>query len=104
MTRRLVPNAKLRDRYQKSGERIRQWKRDPKMNFPKPAAVIADREYYDEDELVAWEKQRFSSQERTDHRITRPPPARCRRQAGLVGVVERAEHVVLLSVSQGPAS
>jgi hypothetical protein len=56
MSRQLVPNSKLPARYDKSGECIRRWKRNPEIGFPKPAAVIAGREYYDERELEAWEQ------------------------------------------------
>jgi hypothetical protein len=55
MPRRLIPNAKLRVRYDSSDETIRRWKADPKLDFPKPAAVINGREYFDDDELQAWE-------------------------------------------------
>jgi hypothetical protein len=55
MGRTLIPNAKLGDRYRVSGETIRRWKADPRLQFPKPAAVINDREYFDDDELQAWE-------------------------------------------------
>ena len=55
MGRTLTPNAKLPGRYRVSDETIRRWKADPGLGFPKPAAVIKSREYFDEDELQAWE-------------------------------------------------
>jgi len=45
----------LPDRYGKSDETIRRWKRNPKLNFPKPAATINGRDYYGEADLEAWE-------------------------------------------------
>ena len=55
MPRQLTPNARLPGRYGVSDETIRRWKADPKLDFPKPAAVINDREYFDDDQLQAWE-------------------------------------------------
>jgi hypothetical protein len=55
MGRTLIPNAKLPDRYDVSDETIRRWKADPGLRFPKPAALINNREYFDDDELQAWE-------------------------------------------------
>jgi hypothetical protein len=64
MPRQLIPNSALPPRYGKTSESIRRWKRDPNMNFPKPAAIIAGRAYFDEAELEAWET-RFEAEEPT---------------------------------------
>jgi hypothetical protein len=55
MGRTLIPNAKLPDRYHVCDETVRRWKADPGLRFPKPAALINNREYFDDDELQAWE-------------------------------------------------
>jgi hypothetical protein len=55
MGRTLIPNAKLPGRYDVSDETVRRWKADPGLGFPKPAALINNREYFDDDELQAWE-------------------------------------------------
>ena len=72
MGRTLTPNAKLGDRYRVSDETIRRWKADPGLGFPKPAAVINSREYFDEDELQAWEGGSCSAR--------RHPSEACRRR------------------------
>jgi len=59
MGRTLTPNSKLPDRYRVSDETIRRWKADPRLHFPKPAAVINNRAYFDEDDLQAWEQHRL---------------------------------------------
>ena len=55
MTRQLIPNSKLAARYQSTREAVFRWKRDPSLNFPKPALTINGRAFYDEADLIAWE-------------------------------------------------
>ena len=66
MPRQLTPNARLPDRYDVCDETIRRWKADPELAFPKAAAVINGREYFDEDELQTWEKRRCSARRPPD--------------------------------------
>jgi hypothetical protein len=55
MTRQLIPRRLLPPKFNVVPETIRRWRLDPKLNFPKPAAVINGREYYDEAELANWQ-------------------------------------------------
>jgi hypothetical protein len=55
MPRKLSPRAQLSKRYGVTDETIRRWRLDPAKAFPKPATVISNREYFDDDELKAWE-------------------------------------------------
>jgi hypothetical protein len=55
MARQLIPNSKLPQRYGSTREAIFRWKRDPELNFPKPAMTINGRDFYDEEDLNAWE-------------------------------------------------
>ena len=73
MGRTLIPNAKLGDRYRVSDETIRRWKADPGLGFPKPAAVINSREYFDEDELQAWEGGSCSARRHPSEACPRRP-------------------------------
>ena len=49
--KRLIPNSRLPERYGVTRETVWRWKRDQRLNFPKPAAVINDIEYFDLDVL-----------------------------------------------------
>ena len=66
MPRQLTPNARLPGRYDVCDETIRRWKADPELAFPKAAAVINGREYFDDDELQAWEERRCSARRRAN--------------------------------------
>jgi hypothetical protein len=77
MGRTLIPNAKLPGRYRVSDETIRRWKVDPGLRFPKPAALINNREYYDDDELQAWESASCSGGARLN---SDPAAVVCRRR------------------------
>ena len=58
MARLLLPNSKLPARYSCTRECLFRWKQDPELNFPKAALVIKGREFFDEDDLLAWEESR----------------------------------------------
>lgn len=60
--RRLIPDARLPDRYRVTSMTITRWRTDPKLNFP-PAYEINGRRYRDEDELEAWEESRRENSE-----------------------------------------
>jgi hypothetical protein len=55
--RRLIPNSKLPERYGKTRETIYRWKRNPRLKFPAPAAHINNQDYFDDDQLIDWEKE-----------------------------------------------
>jgi hypothetical protein len=55
---KLIPRARLPQQYGVTDETIRRWRLSPKLNFPKPAAIINGREYYDETEIAEWKPQR----------------------------------------------
>jgi hypothetical protein len=54
--KRLRPNSRLPERYGVSRETIFRWKRNPRVGFPKPAAVINGIEYFDDDELDEYDE------------------------------------------------
>ena len=56
MARKLIPNSQLPARYGCTRECVFRWKKDPRLNFPKPALVVNQREFYDEAELLSWEE------------------------------------------------
>ena len=62
MTRQLIPNSKLTQRYGSTREAIFRWKKDPALKFPKPAMTLNGRDFYDEEELTAWEESRRESE------------------------------------------
>jgi hypothetical protein len=55
--RKLLPGPYVDRRYEITGRTRNRWKNDPKLNFPKPAAVINGREYYNEADLNAWDRE-----------------------------------------------
>ena len=54
--KRRTPNSRLPIRYGVSRETIWRWKRDPRVGFPKPAAVINGIEYFDDDKLDEYDE------------------------------------------------
>jgi hypothetical protein len=58
-----VPNADLHRRYGVVRETITKWKNNPKLNFPKPAAIINGREFFDEPELDEWDQRGLNNPE-----------------------------------------
>ncbi len=58
MPRQLVPNSKLPQRYGVTRECLFRWKMDAALDFPKAALVIKGREFFDEEDLLAWEESR----------------------------------------------
>ena len=48
-------------RYDVTDMSIWRWKRDPRLNFPKPIR-IGRRKFWDEAELIAWESARRASE------------------------------------------
>jgi len=58
-----VPNADLHRRYGVVRETITKWKSNPKLNFPKPAAIINGREFFDELELDEWDQRGLNDPE-----------------------------------------
>jgi predicted DNA-binding transcriptional regulator AlpA len=59
LSKRLLPDAKVRDRYGVSGMTIWRWDRDPDLGFPAPIRING-RKYRDEAELIAWERSQAS--------------------------------------------
>lgn len=55
MSEELLPTAGVKQRYRKSDSALYRWERDPNLNFPKAAFVIAKRKYWRISELEAWE-------------------------------------------------
>ena len=51
-----IPNSRLPKRYGVSRECIWRWKHDPRVNFPKPAAIINNVEYFDPDVLDEYDE------------------------------------------------
>jgi hypothetical protein len=54
--RRLLPGPIVDERYGICSRTRARWKKDPRLNFPKPAVIINGREYYDEDHLLVFEE------------------------------------------------
>jgi hypothetical protein len=54
-----LPDAKVRRRYGVHYTTIRNWDRDPSLNFPAPI-VINDHKYRSIDELDAWDQSRVA--------------------------------------------
>lgn len=50
-----LPTRQVCKRYSVCDRTIARWERNPDLNFPKPA-TINGRKYYDEAELVLWER------------------------------------------------
>ena len=59
--KKLIPNSRLPDRYGVRRETIFKWKRDPRVGFPKPTAVIKGIEYFDPDELDEYDQASLAS-------------------------------------------
>jgi hypothetical protein len=59
-SKKLLPGPRVDERYGICARTRGRWKNNPKLNFPKPAAIINGREYYDEDELVVFERAQSS--------------------------------------------
>lgn len=60
-TSRLLPGPAVDARYGICSRTRARWKNSPDLNFPKPAMSVNGREYYDENQLVAWERSRNTS-------------------------------------------
>lgn len=63
MPKTLIPKSKLPDRYGVTRKAIWDWQRDPRLNFPKPDAVVNGREYFGDDTLDAWDKSTLGKSE-----------------------------------------
>jgi hypothetical protein len=59
---RLVPDSEVRDRYRRTGETLRAWEQDPRLNFPKPV-WINGRKYRSEAELDAFDRARAAERQ-----------------------------------------
>ena len=59
---RLLPNAKVRDRYGVSEKTLRRWEQDPNLKFPK-AVWINGRKYQYEIELDAFDAARVAERD-----------------------------------------
>ena len=53
--RRLATSRQLADHYKKTSRTFLRWMADPALNFPRPALVIHGRNYWDWDDIEAWE-------------------------------------------------
>jgi hypothetical protein len=53
---RLLPDSAVRARYNRTAETLRNWERDPRLNFPK-AKKIRKRNYRDEAELDRFDRE-----------------------------------------------
>jgi predicted DNA-binding transcriptional regulator AlpA len=71
--RRFLTGPQVCARYGISDMGIWRWLRDPELGFPQPALRIKDRRYWDEAELVTWER---SAAARQSERRNQPPPRR----------------------------
>jgi hypothetical protein len=56
-SRSKLPTKKVSERYQVADRTIARWQDDPALAFPAPM-VVNGRKYWDEDELIAWERAR----------------------------------------------
>jgi hypothetical protein len=61
--KKLIPNSGVAERYGVVRETVWRWKNDPKLNFPKPAAVINGTDYFDSDALDAFDAATLERQE-----------------------------------------
>jgi hypothetical protein len=64
-TDRRLPTKATAERYGVSTRTIERWRRDPKLNFPKPDNVNS-RNYDWLSKLVSWERQRAATKSRKD--------------------------------------
>lgn len=55
--KRYLPGPKVAARYDVTDMSIYRWERDPRLNFPTPIR-IGRRKFWDEDDLIAWERDR----------------------------------------------
>ena len=59
-TAQLLPGTVVDRRYGICSRTRARWKNNPDLNFPKPAMSVNGREYYDENQLIAWERSQAS--------------------------------------------
>jgi hypothetical protein len=59
---RRIPARKVIDRFGVCDRTLSNWLADPKLGFPRPV-VINGRRYFDEDEIVAFERRNASRAE-----------------------------------------
>lgn len=59
-TKRYIPDREVAARYGVSAMTLWRWDRDPSLAFPRPLRINR-RKYRDEDELVAWERERAAA-------------------------------------------
>lgn len=59
----LLPIKQLRARYGVSNRTVDRWLDRPELGFPAPAQVIANRRYWREADLSAWERSRVLPRE-----------------------------------------
>jgi hypothetical protein len=55
-SKRWLPDSEVRARYKKTAETLRNWEKDPDLNFPK-AKKIRKRNYRDEAELDQFDRE-----------------------------------------------
>ena len=55
--KKYVTGPQVRARYGVSEMTLHRWQKNPTLAFPTPL-IINRRKFFDEDELVAWERQR----------------------------------------------
>jgi len=54
---RMLSSRALQERYSVTRMTISRWRHDPRVKFPKPDAVIKDREYWSETRTIEpWER------------------------------------------------
>ena len=61
-SRRLIPDAQVRDRYGVHISTLYNWDRDPKLGFPKPIR-INNRKFRDEAELDQFDRDRAANRD-----------------------------------------
>ena len=57
-SRRFLTGPQVQHRYGVTDVSLWRWLRDPKVKFPPPTMTIHHRRFWDEAELIAWEKSR----------------------------------------------
>lgn len=62
-TSQLLPGPTVDRRYGICSRTRARWKNDPDLDFPKPAMSVNGRDYYDERQLIAWERSLASKTE-----------------------------------------
>ena len=89
VTGRKLPSRVVCERYSICGRTLSRWEQATELDFPQPT-VINRRKYYDEDDLIEWDRKRTRGTR--DGRITkRPARGSCRssRSSGLQQVHNR---------------